>query len=232
MDVIITTNLKSDTFKKLGINQANTFTTLRSKCIKDFNFDNVYYAILKDKPIIHNELSAFKVIGYSFRNNKYCIQTPNGIFWDDFEKTNIFSSPQHYYDYVGGNSKPLDFDKFEIEFENVKFNDKPLFRKKTLNDAYHDFFDVNSLSYEWSNNDNKPIPIQTYLDVVFYCKNGLYINIVTNKNQYSNYADCAKNGLSNMKLVDFGNNEMNININIIANVEPKKIVRTLTIIEQ
>ena len=35
-----------------------------------------------------------------------------------------------------------------------------------------------------------------------------------------------------MKLVDFGNNEMNININIIANVEPKKIVRTLIIIEQ
>ena len=81
-----------------------------------------------------------------------------------------------------------------------------------LNREYHNFFDVNNLSYEWSNNDNKPIPIQTYLNVVFYCKNGLYINIVTKDKQYSNYADCAKNGLSNMKLVDFGDNEMNINI--------------------
>lgn len=228
MDFIVTTNLECDTFKKLRITQTDKFTYVRNDYIKDFDFDKVYYAILKD-----NELSAFKVIGYSFRIHKYCIQTPNGYFWDGFERTNIFSSPQHYYDYVGGNSKPLAFDEFEIMFEKAKFNDKPLFRKRPANGMYsYDIFDVNSLSYEWSKNDNRPIPSQTYIDVVFYCKNGVYINIVTKDKQYLNCADCAKNGLSNMKLVDFGNDEMNININIVVNVEPKKIVRTLTIIEQ
>jgi hypothetical protein len=107
-----------------------------------------------------------------------------------------------------------------------------LFKKRENVCAEITYYDVNKISYVWSNGNNKPISSQTYIDVVFYCKNGLYINIVTNKNQYLNYGDCAKNGLSSMKLVDFGNNEMNININIVVNVEPKKIVRTLTIIEQ
>jgi hypothetical protein len=228
MDFIVTTNLECDEFNQLKIIQTDKFSTIKSDYIKDFDFDKVYYAILKN-----NELSAFKMIGYSFRNNKYLIQTPNGPFWNDFERTNIFSSPQHYYDYVGGNSKPLAFDEFEIAFENAKFNDKPLFKKRTtLYGGVLTYYDVNKISYEWSNSCNKPIPSQGYIDVAFYCKNGVYINIVTKDKQYLNYANCAKNGLSNMKLVDFGNDEINININIVINTEPKKIVRTLTIIEE
>lgn len=227
MDFIVTTNLECDEFNKLKSTQTDKSSIIKSEYIKDFDFDKVYYAIFKD-----NELSAFKVIGYSFRNNKYLIQTPNESFFNSLINTNIFSSPQHYYDYVGGNSKPLAFDEFEIKFENAKFNNKPLFKKRTNVCAEITYYDVNKISYEWSKNSNRPIPSQGYIDVVFYCKHGIYINIVTNKNQCLNYADCAKNGLSNMKLVDFGNDEMNININIVINTEPKKIVRTLTIIEQ
>lgn len=228
MDFIVTTNLECDLYEKLKLAQADTFSAIRNDCVKDFDFDKVYYAILKD-----NELSAFKVIGYSFRSHKYCIQTPNGYLFDNLIETNIFSSPQHYYDYVGGNSKPLEFPYFEIMFEKVKFNDKPLFRKRRMGGYSHDdIFDVNELSYKWSKNENRPIPSQTYIDVVFYCKNGVYINIVTKDKQYLSYADCAKDGLSNIEIVDFGNNEMNININVVINTEPKKVVRTLTIIEQ
>jgi hypothetical protein len=217
METFITTDFKDDLKMR-----REPLLSIKESFFKELEFNKVYYMV------INNEITAFKFIGYSFTTEKYCIQTPNGIHWH-LLNCNLFESVQHYYDYVSGIGSPIKFETKGIDFLKINYKGKQMFKGRRVFDNF--YYDVEYLSFRWDKQKNKPCPTQTYIDACFYCEQGLIININKDKSDFLNYADCVKNNLENMKIVDFGNDEMNININIVVNTAPKKIVRTITIIE-
>ena len=186
----------------------------------DIELNKVYY-------MVHNSsLIAFKVIMLNLLSHKkYLIQTPSTRMWVNLKECYLFSSKEHYFQYLEQKASPLEFELRSFDFTNVIHNDKKLFRKDTI-----DFQYTNCTCFQWSKVYNKPTYTDTKLNVAILCEQGIFFNIVTDEKVFMTYEECVKSVLDGMIVEEFGDEEeVKITINISTTKKPK--IHTLRFIE-
>ena len=186
----------------------------------DIELNKVYY-------MVHNSsLIAFKVIMLNLLSHKkYLIQTPSTRMWVNLRDCCLFSSKEHYFQYLEQKASPLEFELRGFDFTNVIHNDKKLFRKETIEFQY-----TNNTCFLWSKVYNKPTYADTKLNVAILCEQGIFFNIVTDEKVFMTYEECVKSVLDGMLVEEFGDEEeVKITINISTTNKPK--IHTLKFIE-
>ena len=187
----------------------------------NLELNKVYYMVY------NSSLIAFKVIMLNLLSHKkYLIQTPSTRMWVNLKECYLFSSKEHYFQYLEHKASPLEFELRSFDFTNVIHNDKKLFRKDTI-----DFQYTNCTCFQWSKVYNKPTYTNTKLNVAILCEQGIFFNIVTDENVFMTYEECVKSVLDGMLVEEFGNEEeVKITINISTTKKPK--IHTLRFIEE
>lgn len=186
----------------------------------DIELNKVYY-------MVHNSsLIAFKVIMLNLLSHKkYLIQTPSTRMWVNLKECKLFSSKEHYFQYLENKALPLEFEFRSFDFTNVIHNDKKLFKKDTIEFQY-----TNCTCFQWSKVYNKPTYADTKLNVAILCEQGIFFNIVTDEKVFMTYEECVKSVLDGMLVEEFGDEEeVKITINISTTKKPK--IHTLRFIE-
>lgn len=190
-------------------------------------FGRIYYMIQD------GNLTAFKVVMYSFRNERYYCVTPTKKYWLKVtEQSIIFNSKEHYFDYVSGKATSLKMHIVSNELENVKFNGLSMFEDSSsnfINDYLNQSCTFKYVLYRWCNTSNKPVLCYPCVNVMFLNENGLYINIDLGTNVFKTYEECAKHNLHGMKIVEFGE-EIKIDIDVKVTAIPK--IHTLKFVEE
>lgn len=186
----------------------------------NIELNKVYY-------MVHNSsLIAFKVIMLNLLSHKkYLIQTPSTRMWVNLKDCLLFSSKEHYFRYLENKETPLQFELRRFDFTNVIHNDKPLFKKDSI-----DFQYTNCTCFQWSKVYNKPTYTDTKLNVAILCEQGIFFDIATNEKVFMTYGECVKSVLDGMIIEEFGDEEeVKITINISTTKKPN--IHTLRFIE-
>jgi hypothetical protein len=212
--------ITNDSYLYSNLIEVNETTKYVHTTFINIELNKVYYMVY------NSSLIAFKVIMLNLLSHKkYLIQTPSTRMWVNLKECYLFSSKEHYFQYLEQKASPLEFELRSFDFTNVIHNDKHLFRKDTVEFQY-----TNCTCYQWSNYYNKPTHTDTKLNVAILCEQGIFINIVTNKKVFMTYEECVKSVLDGMLVEEFGDEEeVKITINISTANKPK--IHTLRFIE-
>ena len=170
------------------------------------------------------DLIAFKVRAYSFRSEGAkgvlvaLIETPKGRWWSEtiFEGK-IFESVEDYYTYLAS-GKGLFFVK----------KDQMTFRGNTHLEFINTYF--------WHKGLARPQKTNTQMHYILITDTKIYIGVDYTHAQYgvreqgfTSGEDCIKANIEGMKIIEFAEPQININITIEEPTEPK--VRVLKFID-
>lgn len=186
----------------------------------NIELNKVYYMVY------NSSLIAFKVIMLNLLSHKkYLIQTPSKKMWVNLNDYLLFSSTEHYFQYLENKAVPLEKELRSFDFSKVIHNEKKMFRKDSA-----DFQYTTCTCFQWSKVYNKPTYTDTRLNVAILCEQGIFFNVVTDEKVFMTYGECAKSVLDGMTIEEFGDEEeVKITINISTTKKPK--IHTLRFIE-
>ena len=180
--------------------------------ITNLIFGKTYYMYYGSK------LIAFKIQAFSFINNEYLVQTPNGYEW--LYLSRVFNTKEEYFLYLEGKCKPIKLNtETPHNFDSFKYINKWTTNQYELKN-----------SFKWSYK-GKPEAEKSYVYDVLYTENGFIIYYDIKERSYPSYEECLKYNVDGMEIIDF-EEEIIPTITITFKTESKPKIHTLRFIEE
>ena len=221
--LVVTTNMRLDNFHNVPlIRQDGTIGIYDGWLPKNLSIGKLYYFLSKE-----GNLVAFKIHAYTFVKHNYStalyglIQTPTETSWrNDVFDGLIFESVEDYYTY-------LESGKGNINIEKQPFNQK--------GNDYDTSFHLHK-TYYWNKSKQRPQVTDTRMWRILITDTHIYVEVDYTHSQYrtrekgfSSAEECIKHNIDGMKIVDFDDPKVIINIQIEEPKTPK--VRVIKFIE-
>ena len=170
------------------------------------------------------DLMAFRIKAYTFiSTGTHCtlsalVETPQGTFWSTtILSRKIFESVEDYYTYLASGKGLLNINSQRLTLHGST----SLCFKKT---------------YYWNKSCSRPMVTETRMHYILITDTKIYVGIDYTHAQYGvkeqgfmSGEDCIKANIEGMKIIEFAEPQININITIEEPTEPK--VRVLKFID-
>lgn len=179
-----------------------------------------YYRIDKDNNLVAFRIKAFSITqGHPSDGKLMClVETPFKTFWSsNILSFPIFNEKEDYYNYLANGQGAI-----KVEYAYLS------------NDCTHNF--SMKKTYYWSKALHRPQVTETNMHFVLITDTKVYFGVDYTHSQYSNremgYAsgeDCIKANIDGMKIIEFAEPKVTINLHIEEPKEPK--VRVLKFID-
>lgn len=226
--LVVTTNMRLDNFHNVPIIREDATIGIHDGWFpKNLSIGKTYYHLTKGGNLIAFKIHAYTFIQRTYDANLYgLIQTPTETSWrNDVFNGLIFENVEDYYTY-------LESGKGNITIE-----------KQYLNDGsgnYGSYGSVKSFNlyktYYWNKSKQRPQVTTTRMWRILITDTHVYIEVdyihcqyCTRENGFSSAEECIKYHIDGMKIVDFEDPKVIINIQIEEPKTPK--VRVIKFIE-
>lgn len=220
--LVVTTHMDLANFHNVPMISKDATIGIHGWLPKNLSIGKLYYFLSKD-----GNLVAFKIHAYTFVQRTYSatlyglIQTPTETSWrNDVFNGLIFESVEDYYAY-------LESGKGNINIEKQPFNEKG-------ND--HDTSFHLYKTYYWNKSYQRPKVTNTRMWRILITDTHIYVEVdythsqyCTRENGFSSAEECIKHNIDGMKIVDFDDPKIIVNIQIEEPKTPK--VRVIKFIE-
>ena len=221
--LVVTTHMDLDNFHNVPMICQNATISIYCWLPKNLSIGKLYYFLSKE-----GDLVAFKIHAYTFVKHNGCsyilyglIQTPTETSWrNDVFNGLIFESVENYYKY-------LESGKGNIKIEKQPFNNKG-------NDYDTSFYLLKT--YYWDKTSQRPKVTNTRMWRILITDTHVYIEVDythcqyrTRENGFSSPEECIKYHIDGMKIVEFDDPKIVVNVHIEEPKTPK--VRVLKFIE-
>lgn len=223
--LVVTTNMDLDNFHNVPMicKDGSATISIYGWLPKNLSIGKLYYFLSKG-----GNLVAFKIHAYTFVNHGVCnyilcglIQTPTETSWrNDVFNSLIFESVEDYYTY-------LESGKGNINIEKQPLNNKG----NEFDTSFHLF-----KTYYWNKLKQRPQVTNTRMWRILITDTHIYIEVDythsqyrTRENGFSSAEECIKYNIDGMKIVDFDDPKVIVNIQIEEPKTPK--VRVVKFIE-
>lgn len=223
--LVVTTNMDLDNFHNVPMicKDGSATISIYGWLPKNLSIGKLYYFLSKG-----GNLVAFKIHAYTFVKHSGCsyilcglIQTPTETSWrNDVFNSLIFESVEDYYTYL------------ESGKGNIKIEKQPLNNKgNDFDTSFHLF-----KTYYWNKSKQRPQVTNTRMWRILITDTHIYIEVdythaqyCKRENGFSSAEECIKYNIDGMKIVDFDDPKVIVNIQIEEPKTPK--VRVVKFIE-
>jgi hypothetical protein len=192
----------------------------KARIPKNIVIGKTYYYIDKESNLVAFRIKAFSITqGHPTDGKTMClVETPFKTFWSNgILSSPIFNEKEDYYNYLASGQGAI-----KVEYDYLS------------NDCCHNF--SMKKTYYWSKALHRPQVTETNMHFVLITDTKVYFGVDYTHSQYSKkemgYAsgeDCIKANIDGMKIIEFAEPKVTINLHIEEPKEPK--VRVLKFID-
>lgn len=178
-----------------------------------------------------NQLVAFRVLAFSYNTigELTClIQQPNNQprWLSNFITTNsiIFAKRNDYFEFINGNRKLNivgDWREDWYSFKRILLNnDYPL--KECVSNGGTIY-----ASYYWDNKDNSVKRTETIIEHIYFTNEICHICVKHKNGTFSTKEECLAKKVDGLRIVEFAEEPLNINITILPNTPKVSVLKVL-----
>ena len=221
--LVVTTHMDLDNFHNVPMICKDATIGINNGWLpKNLSIGKLYYFLSKEGNLVAFKIHAYTFVRSTYSSNLYgLIQTPTETSWrNDVFDGLIFENVEDYYTYL------------ESGKGNIRIKKQPFNEKGNDNDTSFHLYKT----YYWRKAYQRPQVTNTRMWRILITETHIYVEVDythaqygTRENGFSSAEECIKYNIDGMKIMDFGDPKVIVNIQIEEPKTPK--VRVIKFIE-